>query len=915
LLLLSASSRGAEPVDYVGDIKPLLAAKCYECHSGLRPAKAKLRLDTGALIRKGGKHGPVVRVGNSAASPIIERVTTDDETARMPPEGKGELLTSKQVALLRAWIDQGAKSPPDEQPEDPTKHWAYQPPVRPAVPAVHDPAWVRNPIDAFLAVEHHKRGLHPLPPAPKEQLLRRLHLDLTGLPPTCAELHAFQRDPSPDAYEKVVDRLLSSPRYGERWGRHWMDVWRYSDWYGKIASMNQYRHSQRHIWRWRDWIIESINRDKGYDRMIVEMLAGDELAPGDDDLARATGFLGRNYFVFNRNVWLQDAVEYTTMGLLGITLKCCRCHDHKYDPFTQKDYYRFRAFFEPYDVRTDRIPGKPEMIADYKPTKPGALMPREGFDRVYDAHLTTPTYVFQRGNEMHPLKNQPMKPDVPEFLKRAELGIRPIALPLDIYYPNLRPFVLADARQAAEKAQTALAAATFRLAVAECGWWLGGTGLPPSVLNQRARAELALHEKALATAQAEQVSLAARFAAEKVKYTLPGDSSYPELARAAAAAERMVGLHKAEEGLARAERQAAEARQALDKKPGNAELKKAVDAAQRGVAMAKKALEAAGTALANPGSKYQPLGAVYPSTSTGRRLALARWIADKRNPLTARVAVNHIWLRHIGSALVPTVANFGLNSKPPSHPALLDWLAVEFMDKNWSMKALHRLIVTSNAYRMQSAPAGPDDPKRLVDGQNRYLWRMNEHRMESEVVRDSILHLTGGLDLTMGGPDLDPETAESCRRRSLYFKHTPEDSPLFLDLFDRADPVECYRRVESIVPQQPLALMNSGLSVASARLLARTLTRRLGGAAPETDAAFVTAAFEHLLARPPSAEEQSKCATFLRRQAALFGDPTRLKPLPGAAPVEPPPAAEPHLRARENLIHVLFNYNEFVTIR
>jgi hypothetical protein len=337
LLLGAASAQAVGPVEYLRDIKPLLAVKCYECHSGLRPAKAQLRLDTGALIREGGEHGPVILPGNSAESLLLERVSAADVATRMPPEGRGEALTAKQVELLRSWIDQGARSPADEQPEDPTRHWAYQQPVRPAVPDVADADWVRNPIDAFLAAEHQKCGLRPLPPAGKEQLLRRVYLDLIGLPPTRQQLHAFLNDPSPDAYEEVVDRLLASPQYGERWGRHWMDVWRYSDWYGRIAGMHQYRHSQRHIWRWRDWIIESINRDKGYDRMIVEMLACDELAAGDDNIARATGFVGRNYFVFNRNVWLQDAVEYTAMGLLGSTLKCCRCHDHKCDPFTQKD--------------------------------------------------------------------------------------------------------------------------------------------------------------------------------------------------------------------------------------------------------------------------------------------------------------------------------------------------------------------------------------------------------------------------------------------------------------------------------------------------------------------------------------------------------------------------------------------------
>jgi hypothetical protein len=364
----------------------------------------------------------------------------------------------------------------------------------------------------------------------------------------------------------------------------------------------------------------------------------------------------------------------------------------------------------------------------------------------------------------------------------------------------------------------------------------------------------------------------------------------------------------------RAEQQLADARAAL--KPGDPKGQQAVTAAEKQVAASWEKVRLAQAALARPSPNYQPLGPVHAAASTGRRLALARWIASKDNPLTARVAVNHIWLRHFGSALVPTVSNFGLNGKPPTHPQLLDWLAVEFMDKNWSMKAIHRLIVTSSTYRMQSASAGPDDPNLRVDRDNQYLWRMNSRRMEAEVVRDSLLHLAGQLEDSMGGPDLDPEKAEVCRRRSVYFRHTPDDTALFLLLFNAADPVECCRRTESIVPQQALALANSGLGLSQARLLAQRLSRQVAReGSPKTDPAFVTAAFEQVLSRPPTDRERARCEDFLRRQAELFGDPGSLKPFAGGMPAEPPPAADPHQRARENLVHVLLNHNDFVTIR
>ncbi len=351
LVVLGASSVAAAEVDYVRDIKPVLSARCYACHGAVRQ-KARLRLDAASLIRKGGKHGPIIVPGKSGSSLLIEAVMGNDRP-RMPPEQEGTGLSQKEIALLRSWIDSGAPMPDEPIPADPRDHWAFRPPIRPPVPHVSGAVPQANPVDAFLAAERARHGLTANPPADKPVLLRRVYLDLIGLPPTRKELHAFLADASPDAYEKVVDRLLSSPQYGERWGRHWMDVWRYSDPFG---NGEEYRYSQRHIWCWRDWIIESLNADKGYDRMIVEMLAGDEIAPADPDTLRATGYLARNWYKFNRTAWLQDTVEYTAAGFLGLTLRCARCHDHKYDPLAQQDYYRFRAFFEPHDIRIDLRP-------------------------------------------------------------------------------------------------------------------------------------------------------------------------------------------------------------------------------------------------------------------------------------------------------------------------------------------------------------------------------------------------------------------------------------------------------------------------------------------------------------------------------------------------------------------------------
>ncbi|HKB04047.1 MAG TPA: DUF1553 domain-containing protein, partial [Gemmataceae bacterium] len=307
-----------------------------------------------------------------------------------------------------------------------------------------------------------------------------------------------------------------------------------------------------------------------------------------------------------------------------------------------------------------------------------------------------------------------------------------------------------------------------------------------------------------------------------------------------------------------------------------------------------------------PGPTFTPRPVTkYPATSTGRRTALANWIADGSNPLTARVAVNHLWLRRFGTGLVPTVFDFGKNGQPPTHPKLLDWLAAELVERHWSLKDLHRLIVTSASYRMDSTH-DPDDAVR--DADNRYLWRMPVHRMTAEQVRDAVLFVAGELDLTPGGPDLDQNAGMTVKRRSLYFRHAPEKQMVFLELFDAASPVECYKRSETVVPQQALALANSPLTQAQSRVLARKLSAKYA-----EDVAFVAAAFETVLSRPATSPEIEMCVQFLADQAALYAS-KKLTPT-GGGPTPVPPSADPKPRARESLIHVLMNHNDFVTVR
>lgn len=904
LWLPAALPPGAEaPVDYVREVKPILTKRCLACHGALKQ-KARLRLDTAASIRKGGDSGPAIEPGMASESLLIDKVCAA-EGERMPPEG--EPLSADEVSRLRAWIDQGASAPADEKPQsDPRKHWAFLPPERPALPRVKNEAWNRNPIDAFLAAEHETRGLTPRPAAEPVELLRRVSLDLTGLAPTPQDMREFLNDPSSDAYEKAVERLLSSPRYGERWGRHWMDVWRYSDWAGFGAEV---RESQPHIWRWRDWIIESLNSDKGYDRMVAEMLAGDEIAPNDPSTLRATGYLVRNWYKFNRNSWLQNTVDHTAKAFLGVTLNCARCHDHKYDPIAQTDYYKFRAFFEPHDIRTDRVPGQPDVTKD-------------GIPRVYDANVQAPTYLFARGDEKDPDKEHPLAPALPGLFGQ-DVSVASITLPPQAYDLALRPYVQAETLAAAEAsvvagekglegARKALDAARAKAVTAAITPDAGASAQATAAVV-KAESDASIGEKTLVSAWAERESVRARIAAEVARHTDPPDSKSADvLAMIASRAERQAAARKAEEAVVRAERALADA-QGL--KPDDPKTKEAIATATTKKTEASKGLETALAAAGKLSTKFTSIAPVYPSASSGRRLALARWITDRKNPLAARVAVNHVWMRHFGKPIVPTVFDFGLNGRPPTHPALLDWLAIQFMESGWSLKSLHRLIVTSNAYRMQSSGV-PNDPNAAIDAENAYLWRMNPRRMEAEIVRDNVLSVAGSLDTTMGGPEIDQNLGLTTNRRSVYYRHAPEKMMTFLKLFDAANMNACYRRDESVVPQQALALANSPLALAQSRVLARKLTQEVGSeTSPATNTAFVTTAFAQILARPATDEERIACEEYLVNQAKRLADASKLTLFSEGPASSVAPATNPDQRAREDLVHVLINHNDFLTIR
>ena len=597
-------------------------------------------------------------------------------------------------------------------------------------------------------------------------------------------------------------------------------------------------NSYPQIWRWRDWIFRSLNADKGYDRMIQEMLAADELAPNDDANLVATGFLARNWFKWNYNQWQRDLVEHTGKAFLGITLNCCHCHDHKYDPFTQQDYFSFRACFEPLELRHDRVPGEPDPGPFKKYVYAESYGPiQSGMVRVFDENLDALTYVYAGGDERNRIADRPPVQPAPPAALGGRMVIEPVYLPVTAWYPGMKPFVR----------QEELTRRRQELAAAEAG---------PSSGDLAAAARLR-------AAQSELAALESCIAADNKRFG-PDLAGTSDLTLKAGRAQQQAALDTALFALATARK----------------------GAAPKKVAEAEKAVTVARTAVAASSPSYAPLGPVYPKTSTGRRLALARWITDRANPLTARVAANHFWARHFGGPLVATTFDFGRNGKAPSNPALLDWLAVELMDSGWRMKALHRLLVTSNSYRLRSSGSSSEL-------QNRLLAASPVRRMDAEQVRDSVLQLGGLLDTRLGGKEIPFEQGLSATRRSIYFAQHGEGSMQFLELFDGVNPCDGYKRTTSILPHQALAMVNNGLLLNASRILGCE-----GAALGEPE--FIRQAFLLILGRMPSSAETSAAQNFLTQQVELLTSSSL-----------PSPVA----RARGNLYLALFNHNDFVTIR
>ncbi len=794
-------------------IRPLLAEKCYSCHG---PAKQKggLRLDSLEAILKGGESGPALVPGKPDESLLVEAVNYAGP--EMPPTGK---LAAGRIAELTLWVSHGAAWPRSVGHATPsvltakTKAsriepplWSLQPlghPEPPTLPPAYEAEWsdwARTPIDRFILKGLAEHGLTPAPEADRATLIRRVTFDLIGLPPTVAEIDAFLADQRPDAYERLVDRLLVSPRQGERWGRHWLDLVRYaeSDGFREDAYRPQ-------AWRYRDYVVRSFNSDKPYDRFTTEQLAGDELDPADPELRVATGYSRLGPYEHNqrdaRGQWadfLNDVTDVTGEVFLGLSMGCARCHDHKFDPILQKDYYRLQAFFAPIQPRDDMTTLNAGQWHDYE-VKRRAW---EAAAREILAEIARLEQPYRDRAAATALGKFP--PDVQAILRTPE-----------------------SARSPLERQIGALA---YRQITEEYGHIQGA--LKPADKARRQAFEATLGRlQGLRPVEPERILAVADVGPTAPPTVIPG----------------------------------ARKQESID--PGY-------------------------LTILDPGPARIDASAV-PKGSTGRRLALARWLCEPENPLSTRVIVNRVWQYHLGRGLVGTASDFGRLGETPSHPELLDWLARTFLKDGRRLKALHRLIVTSAVYR-QSSIRGESETAtaRRVDPADRLLWKREVERLDAEEIRDAMLFASGELSNRLGGPSAPTQDP----RRSIDSRIVRNAQDAMLEAFDAPNGnVAAPRRDATTTPTQALLLINGAWSLKRAQTLADRVERATGDS-PDRD--LVATAYRLVLGRAPEPDERQRVRDFLARRRSRAGSTNRLA----------------DHEAIIDFCHVLLNSNEFVYV-
>lgn len=1000
-------------IDYKADVAPILERSCYQCH-GPKKHQAGLSLHNRDKAMTGGDSGPIFEAGNSAESLLIEVTARVDPDYAMPPEGEGDPLTAAEVGVLRAWIDQGADWPVDATAESTgikSDHWAFQPPQPPTPPAVENEGWIRNPIDQFVLARLEKEGLAPSPEADRRTLIRRLSLDLIGLPPTLEEVDAFLADDRPDAYERLVDRLLASPQHGEAWARHWLDRARYAD-------TNGYeKDRERSIWPYRDWVIRSINADMPFDEFTIEQIAGDLLPGATPDQKTATGF-HRNTMINEeggidveefRYIATVDRVATTGTVWLGLTIQCAQCHTHKFDPITQREYYQFFAFLNNADEPDVELPD-PDIAArraaieaeiqkleadlenQYPPDGPESLAAQvEAWEKTFNPgrwSILKPSKLVSRKHatlELQPdgsilatgdkPNNDVYEIDIPTGLKaitalRLEVltdpslpeggpGRAPLFQVGDFLLTELEataapadgsadPVSISFSRATEDYAPKGRSAALAVDGVLDTGWSVQGqVGRPHQAVFELKEPlgdgsplilRLALHQEFIHQMTIGRFRLWATTDAapapasgvptdvEAVLLIPPGDRTDEQNRRVV-----QYYLSIAPE-LAKQREPIAALRKSLPRFPTTMVME------ERSAKHARKTHIHKRGEFLSLGEEVQPgVPAVLhpiPPGAPANRLTLARWLVDDRNPLVGRVIMNQLWQTYFGRGLVTTTEDFGLQGEPPSHPELLDWLATEFPRRGWSMKAMHRAIVTSASYR-QSSRAAPEQI--AADPKNVLLGRGPRFRVDAETIRDIALSAAGLLAQPIGGPSVRPpqpdgasslaygqaawvaDKGASRYRRGLYtFLKRTSPYAAFTTMDAPGSETTCVRRERSNTPLQALTMLNDDVFIEAAGALARRLIRE----APEpSEDARLNLAYRLCLGREPRPEERARVLAFYNEQLARLRD-GQLDASKIVAPNPDPPTpllaapsdADPNdLAAWTIVARVLLNLDETVT--
>jgi hypothetical protein len=862
-------------------VRPLLAANCWECH-GEKKQESGLRLDSRSGMIDGGDSGERAIVPGDPDRSLFVRAINHLGDYHMPPKRK---LADDDIAALTDWVRQGAfwpadlsskiqkRSATDLAKDHRQSHWAYQPVRRPALPAVRSPLWLRARLDAFVLAKLEAAGICPSPEADRRTLIRRLNFDLLGLPPTPDEVDRFVADRSPDAYERLVDRLLASPHYGERWGRHWLDVARYGDTKG-YAFQQERRYP--YAYTYRDYVIRAFNEDLPYDQFLVEQLAADRLPATAEDKTRlaALGFLTTGRKFNNRNDDIDDQIDVVARGLLGITVACARCHDHKYDAIPTEDYYSLYGVFasctEPAELP---LIAPPEDTADYRKFEEGLNKLKEEVDKftsekhkefLDQARRQSADYLARvaAGDSNALLAKMPSmaldpKDLRPRLLERWRRYLDERAKPGDSVLGLWHDLMKLPGETFAEKAAPVLAR-----------WQALSPGTAVGQCNPVVQAAFAADVPAT---RMDVARIYGKLLTETYERWLDAGGDDTALGKLPEEARQVAELLLGKDSPTDVGRD--DIRQFLNRADRNKyqELQKKVESYQvtsplappraMVVADSPKPTEPRVLVRGNPARPGDVVPRQFllvmageerkPFADGSGRLDLARAITSPDNPLTRRVVANRLWMHHFGEPLVLSPSDFGIRSELPSHPELLDDLALRLLDANWSLKRLHREIVYSATYRQASL----DRPEcRAIDAENRLLWRMNRRRLELEAVRDTLLSVAGQLDMTMFGRADELTKSPFPRRRAVYGFIDRQDLPNLFRVFDIASPDSSSpRRPRTTVPQQALFLMNSPFVVEQAQALAA----RPEIASAASDHAKVAALYRLVLSRSPDAEESA----------------------------------------------------------